>query len=247
MTMPRMYVDIETIRDPKNPGKDLEEGRVQAAPHNLIVAACATVLTERVCNDGDGYRWFEATQALVFGRGSVVERDILVHMQDALQRRPLLRGWSTEGFDLPVIRAACMAHGVCISWLFDDAVTSRYKSGHVDLMDELCSRGGAPRWSLDGCARRNGLPGKMDVCGSGVAEMFAAGKHKELQGYCLTDTWQPAAIDMRLELAKGGLTLAGYQKSAMSLVELAEVTPALRQIVEHERFDRAKFLLEVTQ
>jgi hypothetical protein len=259
-----LYLDIEAVRDPSNPGKDREDGWLQAAPHWVIVAACAVVLTERNghLQTPEGHThdpppfvdipkrredrgiWYEATQALEFGRGSTDERTILEHIADAFDRKPSLRTWAGDAFDLPVIRAAMMAHGVRCSWLFHYEVTNRYKDGHRDLMDELCNRGGAPRWSLGGTAIRMGLPGKIDGDGCKVQSLWDAGKCDEIRAYCMQDTWQLAAIDLRLELSSGKLTLDGYKRSAQSLGELAEKTPGLVPLLRHERFDRKRFLLE---
>lgn len=246
--MSLLHIDIETIRDAST-GKEPEGDRLPAAPHHIVVAACAIVLTERQYTPGDGNvrdLWYEATQAVVFGRGSVDERTILEHLAEALERRPnpRLRSWAGDSFDLPVLRAALMAHGIACPWLFSNDVTNRYRDGHRDLMDELCNRGGAVRWSLNGTARRLGLPGKLDVDGGQVKTLWEAGKHEEIQSYCLCDCWQLAAISLRLELSSGVLSVDGYRRSAQSMGELAERTPGLRPIIESERFDRKRFLLE---
>jgi hypothetical protein len=263
--VPILNLDIETVRDPLNPGREPEGDRLPAAPHHLVVAACAVVLTMRSehsvldggedqappCNERKARRadfdvWHEATQALVFGHGSVDERTILEHVAEAMDRKPhpRIKTWAGDGFDLPVIRAGMMAHGIQCPWLFHNDVTNRYRDGHRDLMDELCSRNAGPRWSLHGTARRLGLPGKLDVDGSNVAEMHAAGRHEEIRAYCLCDCWQLTAVGLRLELSSGGLSVDGYRRSAASLCALAAATEALRPILASDRFDRKRFLME---
>jgi predicted PolB exonuclease-like 3'-5' exonuclease len=232
-----LYLDIETIRDPSNPGKDRDDGSLPAAPHHLIVAACAVAL---VSKNGPA-RWYEATQAVIFGHERA---SLLLHVAEAFERLPSLVTWNGSGFDLPVLRASMMAEGIPCQWLFNSSVMNRYRDDHRELMDILCQRGAGPRWSLDGTAKRMGLPGKLDTNGAQVAELYAAGKLDEIQAYCLQDCFQLSAIDLRLQLASGELTLDGYRRSAASLLRLGAETPALRPVVESERFQRQRFLGE---
>ncbi len=108
----------------------------------------------------------------------------------------------------------------------------------------LSQYGGARRAKQDAYARRCGLPGKMGVDGGDVAELVEAGRWEELRAYNLQDCGQLAGIWLRREYVAGRLTLDGYRQSAASLVAMFERTPGLRPIVEHERFNRKRFLLE---
>lgn len=245
-------LDIETIRHPDVPpsDKDVEEGRCPAAPHHRIVAAAGVVLEphgRRHPTEAEEQRWFEATRAVTFGRGSSDERVIIEHIAQACNRRdpPKLLTWNGDGFDLRVVGAAAMEHGIQIPWLFSREVTYRYGcDGHEDLQDTLSQYGGARRARQDAYARRCGLPGKMGVDGSDVAALVEAGRWEELRAYNMQDSGQLGGIFLRREYVAGRLTLEGYRMSARSLVELMSRTPELRPIVEHERFDRKRFLLE---
>jgi hypothetical protein len=243
-----LALDIETIRHPDVPpsDKDLAEDRCPAAPHHRIVAAAGVVLRARREGPADNHFWWiEAQAARTFGEGSADERVILEHLARAFDEEPKLLTYNGGGFDLRVIIAAALEHGIQIPWLFSREVTYRYGSdGHEDLCDTLSQYGAARKGRQDAWARRCGLPGKMGVDGGDVAALVAEGKLEELRAYNLQDSGQLAGIWLRKEYVAGKLTADGYRMSAASLVSLFERTPGLRPIVESERFDRKRFLLE---
>ena len=231
-------LDIETIRHPEVPAAEDDAERCPAAPHHRIVAAAGVVLESHGT-------WYEAQRVVTFGDGSVEEAVILEHLARALRNRPKLLTWNGDGFDLRVIIAAALEHGIQIPWLFSREVTYRYGvDGHEDMQDTTSQYGAARRGKQDAWARRIGLPGKMGVDGGDVAALFEARRFDELRAYNAQDCGQLAGIFLRREYVAGRLTLDGYWKSAGSLVALFERTEALRPIVEHERFNRKRFLLE---
>jgi 3'-5' exonuclease len=237
-----LALDIETIRHPDVPAPeaDEQEDRCPAAPHHRIVAAAGVVLEEQ-----HKPLWYEADRAVTFGEGSTEEPVILEHLARAFRNRPQLLTWNGDGFDLRVIIAAAMEHGIPVPWLLSREVTYRYGcDGHEDLCDTLSQYGAARRAKQDAYARRIGLPGKMGVDGGDVAAMVAEGRLEVLREYNLQDCGQLAGVFIRREYVAGRLTLEGYRQSAASLVGLMERTPGLRPIVEHERFNRKRFLLE---
>ena len=243
-----LSLDIETIRHPDVPAPEDAEDRCPAAPHHRIVAAAGVVLEARGRRNPTGDEedlWFEATRTVTFGRGSHDEPAIVEHLARAFDHEPQLLTWNGDGFDLRVITAAAMEHGIQVPWLFAREVTYRYGTdGHEDLCDTLSQHGAARRPRQDAYARRCGLPGKMGVDGGDVAALVEAGKLEELRAYNLQDCGQLAGVFIRREFVSGRLTLEGYRHSAGSLVQLFERVEALRPIVEHERFDRKRFLLE---
>lgn len=250
--------DTETIEHPEIPTKPCEDGkeRVPAAPHLRIVAACGVVLESRWAEPDDDrgeqerYRWWEATRVVIFGGVGGSPRAIIEHVAKSIARTPkweppVLVGYNSGGFDLRVIVAEALELGIPVPLLFDRSTTYRFgRESHEDVQDTLSNYGAGRYGSQDAWARRCGLPGKMGVDGGQVKVLHAAGRIQEITDYCMCDAGQLSGIWMRKEYIAGGMTLVGYQRSAQSLVALAEATPGLRAIVEHERFDRKKFLME---
>lgn len=245
--------DTEAIEHPEIPAKPSEDGkdRVPAAPHLRIVAACGVVLESRGNRRGDEDvwedLWYEATRAVIFGGVGAGPRAIIEHLAKAFASRPTptIVGYNSGGFDLRVIVAEALELGIPVPLLFDRKVSYRYgREGHEDVMDTLSNYGAGKQGSQEAWARRCGLPGKMGVDGSQVKDLHKAGKLQEITDYCLCDCGQLSGVWIRKEYIAGGLSLDGCQRSARSLVALFEREPSLRAIVEHERFDRKRFLLE---
>lgn len=261
--------DTEAIEHPEIQAKPSEDGkdRVPAAPHLRIVAACGVALESRYAiRDGDNQEhadargkdlrsipredrdlWYEATRTVVFGGVGAGPRAIIEHLAKAFASRPTptIVGYNSGGFDLRLIVAEAMELGIPVPLLFDRKVSYRYgREGHEDVMDTLSNYGAGKQGSQEAWARRCGLPGKMGVDGSQVKDLHKAGKLQEITDYCLCDCGQLSGVWIRKEYIAGGLSLDGYQRSARSLVALFEREPSLRAIVEHERFDRKRFLLE---
>jgi predicted PolB exonuclease-like 3'-5' exonuclease len=173
------------------------------------------------------------------------EKAIVEHIARALSHEPKIIGWNTSGFDMRVIHAACLEHGIQCPYLADRDVNYRYTTdGQDDVMDRFSCYGAAKRSQQDAYARRSGLPGKMGVDGSQVATLAEAGKWDEIRAYNGQDVGQLCGVWLRDEYVGGRMTLDGYRLSAASLLALYTRTPALRPISEHPRFDRKKFLLE---
>jgi DNA polymerase elongation subunit (family B) len=242
-----IVLDIETVRHPLVPVPDAddEEGRCPAAPHHQIVAAAGIVLEPHGDRESHPHA-YEATRAVTFGgEGDPDERRIVEHVARALKKATRVIGWNSSGFDLRVIHAACLEHGIQCGWLSRRDVSYRFTTdGHDDVMDRFSSFGAGQRGKQEAYARRSGLPGKMGVDGSQVAALAKAGKWSDIRAYNGQDVGQLSGVWLRDEFVGERLTLAGYRTSAASLVSLFEKTPGLRPIVEHERFDRKKFLLE---
>lgn len=242
-----LVFDLETIPHPDVPAYPQREGDdgAPAAPHHRIVSACALVLRRTTAHEA--YDFYDADQLVQFGRDidQHGEFGIIVHVARAFARQPQLVTWNGPGFDLRVIETAALEHGIQVPYLYSRDVTYRYSAaGQLDLMDHLSQFGAARRARQDAYARRCGLPGKMGVTGGDVAALYAAGHLDKIERYNAQDVAQLTGVFIRREYVSGALTLDGYRASARSLVSLCESHDTLRPIVEQERFDRKRFLLE---
>lgn len=116
------------------------------------------------------------------------EREVLGSFAEMMGRARRLVSWNGRGYDLPVIQARAMRHGVLLPrfgvWMH------RFRDDHVDLMDVLCGHGAAARGRLADYARVIGLPGKHVGDGFKVGEMTP----EEEAAYCLDDVAQLALV-----------------------------------------------------
>jgi hypothetical protein len=128
-----------------------------------------------------------------------------------------------KGFDLPVLELRSLKHGVPTPAWFSGA--RRATAGaHYDLKEILSAQGSGGAAPLDLYAKLVGLPGKEDVAGEDVQELYATGALDRIAAYCMTDVVQTYLLFLRYRLVDGSLTPDGYAESA----ELARVSlPAL--------------------
>ncbi len=155
-------------------------------------------------------------------------------------REPDLVTFNGRGFDLPVITARCLRHGIQFKRRFARDVSYRYTTdGHTDVADFLSDYGAGRAATLDIWSKLIGLPGKMDVAGSDVAAMIAEGRLEDVETYCLTDVVSTWALNLRTELVRG-LPRERYLVAMASLLAAADAMPRLAKFAD--AIDRGRLL-----
>ena len=221
-----LVLDIETILDPELPlPQPLVEGSALPPPpfHQVVVI---------------GVGWLDESYLLqrfgIVGEGKK-EAEILTDFARFLEeRRPDMVSWNGRGFDLPVISARCLRHGVRFAHYYAARdVRFRFSpDGHFDVMDYLADFGAARSARLDTVARLIGLPGKVGIDGKDVGPYIHAGRLAEVQAYCLSDVLQTAAVFLRVQLVRGVLDLARYRAAMRHILEKASEDPRLAPVVQ---------------
>lgn len=231
-----LVLDIETILDPELPLPQSPDatGSLPPAPYHQVVAIGVLWMDEA---------WRPQRLGVIGDRKP--EGGILQDFARFVdERRPDLVTWNGRGFDLPVIAARCLRHGVPLRHYYTDRdVRYRFSpEGHFDLMDFLADFGAARPAKLDVVAKLVGMPGKYGVDGKDVAPMVHAGKLAEVQAYCLSDVVQTAAIFLRLELVRARLDPATYRSAMEALLAMVEADPRVAPMLAHVQ--RPRLLLE---
>lgn len=231
-----LVLDIETIIDPELP---MPTGHVEGTP--LPPPPFHQVAVIGVC-------WLDAAFFVqrfgIVGEGKG-EQHILGDFARFLEtQRPDLVTWNGRGFDLPVISARCLRHGVRFSHYYASRdVRFRFSpDGHFDVMDYLADFGAARPARLDTVAKLVGMPGKVGVDGKDVAPLIHAGRLAEVQAYCLSDVLQTAAVFLRVQLVRGVLDQARYRAAMQHLLDRGASDPRLSAVVAAA--DRKRLLLE---
>lgn len=223
--VPKSYLvlDIETVLDAELPiAESSEAERLPAPPHHKIVVIGALLL--------------DATYAVqrvgVIGEGKD-EPAMLVDFARFLdERKPDLISFNGRGFDLPVIAARCLRHGVPLRYYYR-ARDVRYRfspEGHLDLMDFIADFGAAKSAKLDIVAKLCGMPGKVGVDGKDVGPMVHAGRIKEVREYCLCDVIQTTGVFLRVQLLRGELEPPAYLTAMQGLIETIRSDPRLAAV-----------------
>jgi len=130
-------------------------------------------------------------------------------------RRPTLVSFNGRTFDLPLLELAAFRYGVSLPGWFaarargTDQPRNRYNTAsHLDLL-ELLTNFGSSRFvgGLNLAANLLGKPGKMDVQGCMVQDLFNAGRLTEISDYCRCDVLDTYFVFLRTRVLIGELSL----------------------------------------
>lgn len=144
-----------------------------------------------------------------------------------------LVSFNGRGFDLPLLELAAFRYGCSGRDHFYNS-RNRYGGNHLDLMDWLGNYGACRlAGGLDLLSKILGKPGKMEVSGEQVYEMHRAGRHQDVNDYCLFDTLDTYFVFLRTRVLSGDLTLDQehqlVEEARDWLTARASELPALRQ------------------
>jgi predicted PolB exonuclease-like 3'-5' exonuclease len=218
-----LVLDIETVLDAELPIAEASEvERLPAPPHHQIVAI--------------GVLWFDADYKV--SRLGVIgeEKDEAAALRDFArfleERKPELVTYNGRGFDMPVIAARCLRHGVPLKHYYRSRdIRYRFSAeGHLDLMDYVADFGAAKPSKLDVIAKLCGMPGKLGVAGHDVGPLVHAGRIDEVRNYCLCDVVQTAGVFLRVELLRGEIDLATYRQAMGGLIEHIRTDPRVAPV-----------------
>lgn len=129
--------------------------------------------------------------------------------------RPRLVSFNGRGFDLPLLELCAFRYGIPIpDWFAEDARSfdqPRYRyntAAHFDL-HEWFTNSGASRFAggLSLAANLVGKPGKTDVAGHMVQDLWDAGKKAEIHDYCRADVLDTYFVFLRSRVVAGDIDL----------------------------------------
>ncbi|HVA46027.1 MAG TPA: 3'-5' exonuclease [Pirellulales bacterium] len=151
--------------------------------------------------------------------------------------RPTLVSFNGRSFDVPLLELAAFRFGISLAGWFNlnaksfDQPRHRYNvEGHLDLQ-ELLTNFGSTRFTggLNLAANLLGKPGKMDVQGHMVQDLYEAGKLAEINDYCRCDVLDTYFVFLRTRVLVGQLSLEDeQQRIAATKVWLEERAGAVR-------------------
>lgn len=137
-----------------------------------------------------------------------------------MYHRPTLVSFNGRAFDIPLLELSAFRFGVSMPGWMDAKGPNyqqpryRYNPGsHLDLYDVLTNFGAARlSGGLNLAATLLGKPGKMDVQGHMVQDLFDAGKLAEINDYCRCDVLDTYFVFLRTMVVLGQLTLNREQE-----------------------------------
>jgi predicted PolB exonuclease-like 3'-5' exonuclease len=135
-------------------------------------------------------------------------------------RRPTLVSFNGRTFDLPLLELAAFRYGVSVPGWFNVGAKSfeQYRNrfnldAHIDLQ-ELLTNFGSTRFTggLNLAANLLGKPGKMDVQGHMVQDLYDEGKLVEINDYCRCDLLDTYFVFLRTRVLSGEISLKHEQE-----------------------------------
>lgn len=158
--------------------------------------------------------------------------------------RPTLVSFNGRSFDMPLLELAAFRFGISVPAWFDDKSKTyqqprnRYNTAaHLDIHD-LLTNFGAARFNggLNLAASLLGKPGKMDVQGHMVQDMYNEGRIAEINDYCRCDVLDTYFVFLRSRVIVGDLTLEAEQQLVQQahdwLLEQVEALPVYKAYLE---------------
>ncbi len=130
-------------------------------------------------------------------------------------RRPTLVSFNGRTFDLPLLELAAFRYGISVPGWFNVGAKSfeqyrnRYNlDAHIDLQ-EILTNFGSTRFTggLNLAANLLGKPGKMDVQGHMVQDLFDQGGVAEINDYCRCDVLDTYFVFLRTRVLFGEISL----------------------------------------
>ena len=141
-----------------------------------------------------------------------------------------------RSFDLPLLELAAFRYGFPARDYFARG-RNRF-NGDLDLMDWLANYGACKMvGGLDLLSKLLGKPGKMGVSGDQVYGLHQAGRHQEINDYCLCDTLDTYFVFLRTRVLTGDIGPDQEAELVARAKELLEAKaaefPVLRTYLDH--------------
>lgn len=172
---------------------------------------------------------------------------------------PRLVSFNGRGFDLPMIMARAMCYDLSAAAYFEtndrdnnkskwENYRSRYDGRfHLDLLDHISDFGAVRGLKLDHICASMGLPGKYDVHGDQVLQLYYAGEQTKIDEYCRSDVLNTYWLFLKYELLRGKITKDDYLNYIAVMGEFLQkecagmsYTPVFCDFIERELAAYAK-------
>ncbi len=129
--------------------------------------------------------------------------------------RPRLVSFNGRGFDMPLLELCAFRYGIQLpDWFAEDRRNfdqPRYRYNTADHFDlhEWLTNSGASRFNggLSLAANLIGKPGKMDVAGHMVQDLWDAGRAAEIHDYCRGDVLDTYFVFLRSRVVAGEIDI----------------------------------------
>jgi len=253
-----LVFDIETVPDGELISRVRYPG--QALEPKQAIEKYQQELLEKNGSDFIPYTYHLPVSVVIGKVNNNYELEDLVAL-DEQQGRPHLitrhfwKGWEKyeatlvtfngRGFDIPVMELGAFRYGISLKKWFQlnarnfDQPRNRFNlKSHFDLQEVLTNHGASRMYGgLNLIANLIGKPGKMDVAGDMVLQLYHEGNLQRINDYCRCDVLDTYFVFLRTTVMTGGLPLEREQQIVRNtrqwLEDKSEAMPIYKQYLEH--------------
>ncbi len=183
-------------------------------PYHKIVAISAVI--------ADDFGVFQKVSSMDGENEGDMIRDFLRFLDS---HNPKLVSFNGRSFDVPLLMIRAMKYNLTCRAYFEvenrelgkskwDNYRYRFSHRfHIDLMDHISEFGATRGLKLDVLCSLIGAPGKFDVKGDQVMDMYYKGELKQIKEYCESDVLNTYWLYLKYELLKGNLIVEDFKRS----------------------------------
>lgn len=205
--------DLEVIKSALKLYNEEKNSTFLPLPYHRLVTLSAVIADEfgRFIKVGD------------FGEGADDEESIIRHFFRFVEdKNPKMVSFNGRGFDMPMLLIRAMKYNISFPAWFDqnnpmlnktkwENYRQRFaETFHTDLLDSMGSFGAVRNLKLDTLCTMAGIPGKYDVSGDQVLDLYYDDKLELIKEYCQSDVLNTYWLYLKYELLRGDLTLDDY-------------------------------------
>ena len=151
------------------------------------------------------------------------EKEMIKNFLHFIDRfNPKLVSFNGRGFDIPMLFIRALKYNLTCPAFFEqdnqmlnktkwENYRSRYSEQfHIDLLEAFGHFGAVRNLSLDILCQMTGLPGKFDVSGDMVMELYYKNEIEKIKEYCESDVLNTYILYLKYEILKGNIILEDY-------------------------------------
>lgn len=206
--------DVEVSIEAMNEQEEKNGTTFLPLPYHKIVAISAVI--------ADDFGVFKKVSS-IDGKD---EKEMVKNFLSFLDKHnPKLISFNGRNFDVPLLMIRAMKYNLTCSAYFEvdnkelgkskwDNYRYRFTDRfHVDLMDHISEFGAVRGLKLDVLCALVGAPGKYDVSGDQVFELYHEGEIEKIKEYCESDVLNTYWLFLKYELLKGNMILEDFKRS----------------------------------
>ncbi|HIO90257.1 MAG TPA: 3'-5' exonuclease [Campylobacterales bacterium] len=180
-------------------------------PFHKIISICAVI--------ADDYGVYEKVSC-IDGKN---EKDLIENFLNFINKKnPKLVSFNGRSFDMPLLLIRAMKYSLSVPAYFEtdnqtlnktkwDNYRYRFSDRfHVDLMDHISEFGAVRGLSLGLLSSVVGIPGKFDISGNKVFDIYYKDEIDKIREYCQSDVLNTYWLYLKYELLKGNLLKSDY-------------------------------------